>query len=39
MNSKKIMDSLWAFEMTTLCLSQKENEKCAFKKYVKVLSK
>jgi hypothetical protein len=25
--------------MTTICLSHKENEKCAFKKYIKILSK
>jgi hypothetical protein len=33
------MDSLWTFEMMTLCLSHIENEKCGFKKYVIVLSK
>jgi len=27
------MDSLWTFEMMTLCLSHIENEKCGLKKY------
>jgi len=39
MNSKKIMDSQWTFEMRTLRLSHKENEKCGLKRYVKVVSK
>ncbi len=39
MDFKKIMDSQWTFEMRTLCLSHKENEKCGLKKYVKVVSK
>ncbi len=39
MNFKKIMDSQWTFEMRTLCLSHKKNEKCGLKKYVKVVSK
>ncbi len=26
------MDSLWTFEMMTLCLSHIENEKCGFEK-------
>ncbi len=39
MNSNKEMDSLWTFEMITLCLSHTENEKCGFKKYVIVISK
>ncbi len=30
---------LWTFEMTTLCLSHIESEKCGFKNYVIVLSK
>jgi len=36
---KKRMDSLWTFEMMTLCLSHIENEKCGFKKDVIVISK
>jgi hypothetical protein len=36
MNSKKIMDSQWTFKITTLSLSHKENEKCGFKKYIKI---
>jgi hypothetical protein len=28
MNSKKIMDLQWTFEMTTLCLSHRKNKKC-----------
>ncbi len=39
MNFKKKKDSLWTFEMMTLCLSHIENEKCGFKKYVIVISK
>ncbi len=39
MNSKKIMDSQWTFEMTTLSLSHIENKNCGFKKYIKVVSK
>jgi hypothetical protein len=33
------MDSLWTFEMMTLCLLHIENYKCGFKKYVLVISK
>jgi hypothetical protein len=33
------MDSLWIFEMMTLCLSHIENEKCELKKYVIVTSR
>ncbi len=33
MSFKKRMDSLWTFEMMTLCLSHTKNEKCGFKKY------
>ncbi len=36
---KKKKDSLWTFEMMTLCLSHIENEKCGLKKYVIVISK
>ncbi len=32
MSFKKKIDSLWTFEMMTLCLSHIENEKCGFKK-------
>jgi hypothetical protein len=32
------MDSLWTFEMMTLCLSHIENEKCGLKKYVIIIS-
>ncbi len=32
MSLKKRMDSLWTFEMMTLCLSHIENEKCGLKK-------
>jgi hypothetical protein len=39
MNFKKRMDSLWTFEMMTLCLSHTKNEKCGLKKYVIVISK
>ncbi len=39
MNSKKIMDLQWTFEMTTLSLSQRKNEKCGLKNYIKVVSK
>jgi hypothetical protein len=39
MNFRKKLDSLWTFEMMTPCLSQIENEKCGFKKYVIVISK
>ncbi len=39
MSFKKKIDSLWTFEMMTLCLSHIENEKCGFKNYVIVLSK
>ncbi len=39
MNFKKRMDSLWIFEMMTLCLSHIEYEKCGLKKYVIVISK
>ncbi len=30
MSFKKKIDSLWTFEMMTLCLSHIENEKCGF---------
>jgi hypothetical protein len=33
------MNSLWTFEMMTLCLSHIENEKCGLKKYVIFISK
>jgi len=33
------INSLWTFEMMTLCLSHTKNEKCGFKKYVIVISK
>ncbi len=33
------MDSLWTFEMMTLCLSHTKNEKCGFKKYVIIILK
>ncbi len=39
MSFKKKMDSLWTFEMMTLCLSYTKNEECGFKKYVIVISK
>jgi hypothetical protein len=39
MSFKKRMDSLWTFEMMTLCLSHIENENCGLKKYVIVISK
>ncbi len=39
MNFKKRMDSLWTFEMMTLCLSRIKNENCGLKKYVIVISK
>jgi hypothetical protein len=39
MSFKKEIDSLWTFEMITLCLSHIENENCGFKKYVIVISK
>ncbi len=39
MNFKKRMDSLWTFEIMTLCLSHTENENCGLKKYVIVISK
>jgi hypothetical protein len=39
MSFKKIIDSLWTFEMMTLCLSHIENEKYGFKKYVIVILK
>ncbi len=39
MNSKKIMDLQWTFEMTTLRVSHIENEKCGLKEYIKVVSK
>jgi hypothetical protein len=39
MNFFKKMDSLWTFEMMTLCLSHMENKKCGFKKYAIVISK
>jgi hypothetical protein len=39
MNFKKKIDSLWTFEMMTLCLSHIENGKCGLKKYVIVISK
>jgi hypothetical protein len=39
MNFKKRMDSLWTFEMMTLCLSHTKNEKCGLNKYVIVISK
>jgi hypothetical protein len=32
------MDSLWTFEMMTLCLSQTKNEKCELKKNVIIIS-
>jgi hypothetical protein len=32
------MDSLWTFEMMTLCLSHIENEKCGLKTYVLCIS-
>jgi len=32
-------NSLWTFEMMILCLSHTKNEKCGFKKNVKVISK
>jgi hypothetical protein len=35
MNFKKIMDLEWTFEITTLRLSQKINEKCELKKMSK----
>jgi hypothetical protein len=38
MSCKKRMDSLWTFEMMTLCLSHIENEKCGLKKYVLFIS-
>ncbi len=31
MSFKKRMDSLWTFEIMTLCLSHIENEKCGLK--------
>jgi len=34
----KRMDSLWTFEMMTLCLSHIENEKCGLKKYIIIIS-
>ncbi len=39
MSFKKRMDSLWTFEMMTLCLSLIENENCGIKEYVIVMSK
>ncbi len=39
MSFKKKMDSLWTFEMMTLCLSHIENEKCGLQKYLIVISK
>jgi hypothetical protein len=39
MSFKKREDSLWTFEMMTLCLSHTKNEKCGLKKYVIVISK
>ncbi len=39
MNFKKRMDSLWTFEMMTLCLSHIENEKCGLNKYFITISK
>jgi hypothetical protein len=39
MSFKKRMDSLWTFEMMTLCLSHIENENFELKKNVKVISK
>jgi hypothetical protein len=33
------INSLWIFEMMTLCLSHTKNEKCGLKKYVIVISK
>jgi hypothetical protein len=39
MSFKKRMDSLWTFEMITLCLSHIENENFELKKYVIVISK
>ncbi len=39
MSFKKKMDSLWTFEMMTLCLSHTKNKKCELKKNVIVVSK
>ncbi len=39
MNSKKIMDLQWTFEMTTLHISHREHDKCGLKKNIKVMSK
>jgi hypothetical protein len=39
MSFEKRVDSLWTFEMMTLCLSLTKNEKCGLKKYVIVISK
>ncbi len=39
MSFKKRMDSLWTFEMMTLCLSHIENENFGLTKYVIVISK
>ncbi len=36
---QNIMTSLWSFQMMTLYLSHKENEKCEFKNYVIVMLK
>jgi hypothetical protein len=33
------INSLWIFEMMTLCLSHTKNEECGFKRYVIVISK
>jgi hypothetical protein len=37
--SGKKMNSLWIFEMMTLCVSHMENEKCGLKKNVIKISK
>ncbi len=39
MSFKKIMNSLWTFEMMTLRLSHTQNEKCGFKKHVIIILK
>ncbi len=39
MSFKKKIDSLWTFEMITICLSHTKNEKRGYKKYVIVISK
>jgi hypothetical protein len=39
MSFKKKIDSLWTFEMITICLSHKKIENYGLKKYVIVISK